>query len=161
MGSEDRYHATYPISWERIHQDCRVLAARLHSIGKWKRIVGIARGGLIPAAIIARELSIKLVDTVCVSSYALRTQGKANVLKAIHSDDGGKDWLIIDDLVDTGKTARIVRELLPNAYFATVYSKPEGRPYVDTYIMEVTQDTWILFPWDAEPTYSKPLVEDN
>lgn len=138
-----------------------MLAARLHTVGRWKRIVGIARGGLIPAAIIARELSIKLVDTVCISSYTLKTQGEASILKEIHSDDGGKDWLIIDDLVDTGKTARIVRSLLPNAYFATVYSKPEGRPYVDTYIMEVTQDTWILFPWDAEPTYSKPLVEDN
>ena len=160
MGSEDRYHATYSISWERIHQDCKMLAARLHTMGKWTHIVGIARGGLIPAAIIARELSIKLVDTVCVSSYTLKTQGETNILKSIHSDDGGKNWLIIDDLVDTGKTARIVRKLLPNAYFATVYSKPEGRPFVDTYVMEVTQDTWILFPWDAEYAYSKPLVEE-
>ena len=139
-----------------------MLAARLHAIGRWKRVVGIARGGLIPAAIIARELSIKLVDTVCVSSYTLKTQGEASVLKDIQSEDGGKDWLIIDDLVDTGKTARVVRNLLPNAYFATVYSKPEGRPFVDTYIMEVTQDTWILFPWDAGYGYgyAKPLVED-
>ncbi|MDR1978030.1 MAG: xanthine phosphoribosyltransferase [Synergistaceae bacterium] len=158
---EDRYHSTYAISWERIHQDCKMLAARLHTIGKWERIVGVARGGLIPAAIIARELSVKLVDTVCVSSYALRTQGEASILKEISSPDGGRNWLIIDDLVDTGKTARVVRSLLPNAYFATVYSKPEGRPYVDTYIMEVTQDTWILFPWDAEYAYSKPLVEDH
>jgi xanthine phosphoribosyltransferase len=89
----------------------------------------------------------------------VRDQGESSVLKEAHSDDGGKGWLIIDDLVDTGKTARIVRELLPNAYFATVYSKPEGRPFVDTYIMEVTQDTWILFPWDAEYAYSKPIVE--
>jgi len=161
MGSEDRYHTTYSITWERIHQDCKLLAARLHEMGRWKRIVGIARGGLIPAAIIARELNIKLVDTVCVSSYTVRTQGEASVLKPISSEDGGKDWLIIDDLVDTGKTARVVRRLIPNAYFATVYSKPEGRPFVDTYIMEVTQETWILFPWDSEPAYSKPLVSDN
>ncbi len=160
MGSEDRYHATYSISWERIHQDCKMLAARLHTMGSWTHIVGIARGGLIPAAIIARELSIMLVDTVCVSRYTLKTQGEASILKSIHSEDGGKNWLIIDDLVDTGKTARIVRKLLPNAYFATVYSKPEGRPFVDTYVMEVTQDTWILFPWDAEYAYSKPLVEE-
>ncbi|MDR2136904.1 MAG: xanthine phosphoribosyltransferase [Synergistaceae bacterium] len=159
-GAEDRYHTTYSISWERIHQDCKMLAARLYTIGKWKGIVAIARGGLIPAAIIARELSIKLVDTVCISSYTLRTQGKVNILKEIRTDDGGQEWLIIDDLVDTGKTARIVRNLLPKAYFATVYSKPEGRPFVDTYIMEVTQDTWILFPWDAEYAYSKPLVEE-
>ena len=158
---EERYRFTYPITWERIHQDCKMLAARLHAVGKWKRIVGVARGGLIPAAIIARELSVKLVDTVCVTSYTVRTQGEATVLKEVHSEDQGRDWLIVDDLVDTGKTAQVVRGLLPNAYFATVYSKPEGRPYVDTYVMEMTQDTWILFPWDAEYTYSKPLVEDN
>ena len=122
--------------------------------------MGIARGGLIPSAIIARELSIKLVDTVCISSYTLRTQGKPNILKELHSEDGGRDWLIIDDLVDTGKTAQVVRALLPNAYFATVYAKPEGRPFVDAFVTEVSQDTWILFPWDAEYTYSKPLVED-
>jgi xanthine phosphoribosyltransferase len=160
VGSEDRYHITHPISWGKMHQDCKELAARLHAIGKWERIVGIARGGLIPAAIIARELSVKLVDTVCVSSYTLRTQGEASILKEIHSDDGGRNWLLIDDLVDTGKTARVVRGLLPNAYFATVYSKPEGRPFVDATIMEVSQDTWILFPWDAEYAYSKPLVEE-
>jgi len=160
MGAEERYHTTYSITWERIHQDCRILAARLHLTGKWSRIVGVARGGLIPAAIIARELNIRLVDTVCVASYAAREQGTANVLKESRSDDGGKGWLIIDDLVDTGKTAQIVRNILPNAYFATVYSKPEGRSFVDTYIMEVTQDTWILFPWDAEYAYSKPIVED-
>ena len=159
MGTAERYHATYSISWERIHQDCKILAARLHQMGTWDRIVGVARGGLIPASIIARELNIRMMDTICVSSYSVRTQGEANILKEIRSEDGGKDWLIIDDLVDTGKTAQIVRKILPNAYFATVYSKPEGRPFVDTYIMEVTQDTWILFPWDAEYTYSKPLVE--
>jgi xanthine phosphoribosyltransferase len=161
MGAADRYHTTYPITWERIHQDCRTLAARLHETGNWERIVGVARGGLIPAAIVARELNIKLVDTVCVSSYTLRTQGEAHILKSISSGDGGNGWLIVDDLVDTGRTARIVRRLLPNAYFATVYSKPEGRPFVDTHIMEVAQDTWILFPWDSGPAYSKPLVEDN
>ena len=158
---EERYRFTYPITWERIHQDCKVLAARLHQVSRWERIVGVARGGLIPAAIIARELSVKLVDTVCVASYTYRAQGQTNILKEVCSEDGGQGWLIVDDLVDTGKTARVVRGLLPNAYFATVYSKPEGRPYVDTYVMEMTQDTWILFPWDAEYAYSKPLVEDR
>ena len=160
MGTGERYHATYSITWERIHQDCKILAARLHLEGTWDRIVGVARGGLVPAAIIARELNIRLVDTICVSSYSIREQGRTSILKEIHSDDGGKNWLMIDDLVDTGKTAQIVRKALPNAYFATVYSKPEGRPFVDTYIMEVTQDTWILFPWDAAYAYSKPIVED-
>ncbi len=160
MSTTERYHDTYSITWERIHQDCKILARRLCGIKKWSRIVGVARGGLIPTAIIARELNIRLVDTVCISSYSVREQGEASILKQLQSEDGGQNWLIIDDLVDTGKTAKVVRGLLPNAHFATVYAKPEGRPYVDDYIMEVNQDTWILFPWDAEYTYSKPLVED-
>jgi len=158
LGSE-RYQKTYPISWEQIHRDCKALAWRLVGIGKWKRIVGIARGGLIPAAIIARELSIRLVDTVCVSSYTIRTQGEISILKEISGD--GDDCLIIDDLVDTGKTARVVRKMLPKAHFAAVYAKPEGRAYVDTFITEVSQDTWILFPWDAETAYAKPIVDQE
>ena len=57
--------------------------------------------------------------------------------------------LIVDDLVDTGATARLVRDLLPEAHVAAVYAKPQGRPLVDTFITEVSQDTWIFFPWDT------------
>ena len=56
--------------------------------------------------------------------------------------------LIVDDLVDTGATAKAVRAMLPKAHFATVYAKPEGRPMVDTFVTEVSQDTWIYLPWD-------------
>ena len=73
--------------------------------------------------------------------------------------DQGEGWLIIDDLVDTGITAKAVRQLLPKAHFATIYAKPSGRPMVDSYITEVSQDTWILFPWDMEAVMSKPIVE--
>ncbi|MDD3516569.1 MAG: phosphoribosyltransferase family protein, partial [Synergistaceae bacterium] len=93
--SSERYHKTYPISWEQIHRDCKALAWRLVGVAKWERIIGIARGGLVPAAIIARELNIRLVDTVCVSSYTLRTQGDISILKEIEGD--GEGWLIIDD----------------------------------------------------------------
>ena len=61
--------------------------------------------------------------------------------------------------MDTGQTARIVREMLPNAHFATVYAKPEGRPLVDTFITEVSQDTWILFPWDTESQFVQTIVD--
>ncbi|HEY0441322.1 MAG TPA: phosphoribosyltransferase family protein, partial [Xanthobacteraceae bacterium] len=70
---------------------------------------------------------------------------------------GGRGLLIVDDLVDTGRTARIVRELLPNAHFATVYAKPMGRPLVDTFITEVSQDTWIHFPWDTGLAFQPPI----
>ena len=75
-----------------------------------------------------------------------RAPGRITVLKAIAGD--GTGLLIIDDLVDTGETARAVRDMLPKAHFATVYAKPAGRPLVDTFVTEVSQDTWIAFPWE-------------
>ena len=111
----------FPVSWEEMHRNARALAWRLVEKGPWKGIVAITRGGLVPAAIIARELEVRLIETVCISSYDHKDQREANILKGVDGD--GEGWLIIDDLVDTGNTARIVREMLPKAHFATVYAK--------------------------------------
>ena len=151
------FKRTYPVSWGQLHRDSRALAWRLLGNNYFKGIIAITRGGMVPAAIIARELDIRLVDTVCVSSYEWQDhKGEVEVLKALDMDGDG--WLLIDDLVDTGKTAQTVRDMLPKAHFATVYAKPQGRPLVETFITEVSQDTWILFPWDAEPQFIQPLV---
>lgn len=150
------YHRTYPISWEQLHRDARALSWRLVEQGPWQGIIAITRGGLVPAAIIARELDIRLVDTVCIASYAGRDQGPIQVLKSVAGNGDG--WLLVDDLVDTGKTAKLVREMVPKAHFATIYSKPAGRPLVDTFMTEVSQDTWILFPWDSEIQFAQPIA---
>ena len=122
MNSEKRYQKTYPISWEQLHRDSKALAWRLVEMQSWKGIVAITRGGLVPASIIARELEIRLVDTVCISSYDFQQQGEVSVLKSPTIDSNS--LLLIDDLVDTGQTARIVKNLLPQAHFATVYANP-------------------------------------
>jgi len=146
----------FPVSWDELHRHARALAWRLHEKAPFEGIVAIARGGLVPAAIVARELEIRLVDTVCIASYDHKDQGSARILKGIEGD--GEGWLIVDDLVDTGTTAKIVRDMLPKAHFATIYAKPAGRPMVDTFVTEVSQDTWILFPWDVELAYAKPIL---
>lgn len=145
----------FPVSWEELHRDARALAWRLNDLGPFDGVIAVTRGGLVPAAIIARELEIRLVDTVCVASYDYKDQGGVKVLKEVPGD--GTGFLIVDDLVDTGKTAQVVRDMLPEAHFATLYAKPAGRPLVDSFITEVSQDTWILFPWDIEPTFAKPI----
>ena len=147
---------TFPVSWEELHRNAKALAWRLASNGPWKGIVAVTRGGLVPAAVVARELEVRLIDTLCIASYDDRQQGEMTVLKRVDGD--GEGWLIIDDLVDTGKTAKAVREMLPRAHFATIYAKPAGRPLVDTFITEVSQDTWILFPWDIEPQFIQPII---
>lgn len=152
----------FHISWDQIHRDSRALAWRLDGKGpddgNWKAIVAITRGGMAPAMIIARELDVRTVDTISVKSYSHQDQSEAVVLKA--PDAGiigdGTGILIIDDLVDTGKTLKVVRDLYPNAHFATVYAKPEGRSMVETFITEVSQDTWIFFPWDMALQYVEP-----
>jgi xanthine phosphoribosyltransferase len=149
----------FPVTWDELHRHARALAWRLLDLGPFEGVVAVARGGLVPAAIVARELDLRLVDTICVSSYDDRRLGerqRIEVLKGVSGD--GKGMLIVDDLVDTGHTARVVREMLPKAHFATVYAKPAGRPLVDTFITEVSQDTWILFPWDIGPQFAPPLA---
>ena len=150
----------FPVSWDELHRHARALAWRLLEAGPFEGIVAITRGGLVPASIVARELNIRLIDTIGIASYDHQDQGVARVLKEANAGDGN-GWLIVDDLVDTGATARTVQERLPKAHFATIYAKPAGRPLVDTFITEVSQDTWILFPWDVALAYAPPIGGGN
>jgi len=155
----------FPVSWDQFHRDARALAWRLAEAGPFKAIVCITRGGMVPAAIVAREIGIRVIETVCVASYNHTTQGELTLLKGIAEHivavggGRGKGVLVVDDLVDTGQTAKLVRDILPEAHFAAVYAKPQGRPMVDTFITEVSQDTWIFFPWDTGLTFQPPINE--
>ena len=161
MASGAGYNKMFPVSWTELHRDARALAWRLADLGPFKGLVAVTRGGLVPAAIVARELNLRLIDTVCCSTYDRMERGtNVELLKgASAQQDRGEGWLIVDDLVDTGVTARAVRALMPQAHFAAVYAKPAGRPVIDTYITEVSQDTWILFPWDQEAVMAMTVVE--
>lgn len=157
----------FHISWDQIHRDSRALAWRLDGQGpdngSWRAVVAITRGGMAPAMIVSRELDIRTVDTISVKSYysgggAQDKQREAQVLKSPDSElmGDGEGILIIDDLVDSGKTLELVREMYPKAHCATVYAKPKGEPMVDTFITGVSQDTWIFFPWDMALQYVEP-----
>jgi xanthine phosphoribosyltransferase len=156
------YRDEIVVSWPELHRDARYLSTVLHKKGDWKGIIAITRGGLVPAALVARELEIRLIDTVCVVSYgagegggAEQRQGDLRWLKRVEGD--GEGWLLIDDLVDTGRTAKAVRETLPRAHFATLYAKPLGRPIVDTFVKEFKQEKWIYFPWDIDYRFVTPI----
>lgn len=152
----------FHVSWDQIHRDARALAWRLDGQGPdngaWRAVVAITRGGLVPAMIVSRELDIRVVDTISVQSYAHQDRGEARVIKSPQADlmGDGTGILIVDDLVDSGKTLELVKGLYPKAHFATVYAKPSGKPMVQTYITEVSQDTWIFFPWDMALQYVEP-----
>ena len=105
----------FPVSWDQFHRDCRALTWRLNEVGPFHAIIAITRGGLVPAAIVARELGIRVIDTVCIASYDHTRQGDLKALKGVSDEVAklgggtGKGLLIVDDLVDTGKTGRLVR----------------------------------------------------
>ncbi len=162
------YRDDIVISWPELHRDTRVLCHTLMEKGPFKGIIAIARGGMIPAALVARELEIRLLDTICASSYdesvadsegAQIMRSEVKVLKGVDHD--GEGYLLIDDLVDTGNTARVIRKLLPKAYFATLYAKPMGRDVVDLCVKEFRQDKWVYFPWDIDYKFVPPLKKNR
>ena len=94
----------FHISWEQIHRDSRALAWRLEKIspqkGSWKAVVAVTRGGMVPAMVVARELDLRVVETISVKSYDHQVQSEAKILKTpaeayIGNGDG---ILIVDDL---------------------------------------------------------------
>lgn len=162
---DEKWQKSFPVSWEQFHRDARALAWRLNGAGPFQAVVAVTRGGLVPAAVVARELGIRVIETICIASYDYDKQGHVQVLKpvggTISGENGGEGVLIVDDLVDTGATARVVREMLPKAHFAAVYAKPAGRPLVDTFVTEVSQDTWIYLPWDMGLQFTPPIGEKS
>jgi xanthine phosphoribosyltransferase len=139
-------------SWHEMHREATDLAVRLRTRGPFRGIVAIARGGLVPAAIIARVFGIRMIETLCIASYDGQAKGPLAVLKTAPQQAGdGAGWLLVDDIADSGDTAEAARRMLPRAHYATLYVKPAGRPFVDTFVREVERDVWIDFPWDRAP----------
>ncbi|MBS0959295.1 MULTISPECIES: xanthine phosphoribosyltransferase [Acetobacter] len=147
------------VTWDQLHRDARLLAEALVPSMPFKGIIAVTRGGLIPASIVARELGCRLVDTISVVTYDEENRGEPQIIKEASVAGDGEGFLIIDDLVDSGVTARVVRERLPKAVFACLYAKPDGRALTDHFIAEVPQETWVLFPWDTAPLFVAPLAE--
>ncbi|MFV0431762.1 MAG: xanthine phosphoribosyltransferase [Alphaproteobacteria bacterium] len=154
----------YPINWLEVHRDTKLLVRKLIDKGPFKGLIAVTRGGLVPAAIVAREMGIRQVDTICASSYDHMNQGERVEFLKLPDEamkEEGEGWLVVDDLVDSGKTAHEIRKLMPKVHIATVYGKPKGLNACDTFVREFTQDTWIHFPWDLDIKYVKPVASES
>lgn len=161
--ANDKKTIPHNVSWTEVHRDTKHLVRKLIKLGPWNGIIALTRGGLVPASILAREMEIRVVDTLCISTYEEQIKGTARVLKIPEraAAVGGDGWLLVDDLIDTGTTAKKAREILPKSHFATVYAKPLGLSEVDTFVSQVDQNVWVYFPWDTEPQYIPPLAGKN
>lgn len=147
----------FVITWDHMQRYTRELAQKLLPADQWVGIIAVSRGGLVPAAILARELGIRHIDTVCISSYDHDHQRDMRVLKRAEGD--GEGFIVVDDLVDTGGTAEVIREMYPKAKFVTVCAKPAGKHLVDDYVVDIAQDCWIEQPWDMGLSFVEPLVK--
>lgn len=148
----------YIVTWDMFQMHTRKLSERLLPASQWKGIIAVSRGGLFPAAVLSRELNLRYVDTVCIASYEHDERGELNVLHAANVENGGEGYIVVDDLVDTGNTAKAVREIYPNARFVSVFAKPEGKKLVDEYVIDIPQDTWIEQPWDMGICFVPPMA---
>lgn len=130
---------------------------------KWTGILAITRGGLAPAAIVSQYLDIRRVEVINVKSYDEKTQGALEILNAPNLPDEGEDWLVIDDLSDSGKTLNAVRALYPKAYITALLTKPNGKDAPDLYSREFPQNVWIHFPWEPLNSTEKsaPSIETS
>lgn len=141
-------------SWEDIADLSERLADKLKPFSSADAaLVAITRGGLIPAALVARHLGIRYIDTVGLASYDGKAQSDIQLIKALSPlqkriDENGANLLIIDDLVDTGKTGDFLRKMYPKARLGTLYAKTHGLSHADVYVEEIPSDTWIDFPWE-------------
>ncbi|MDD1783445.1 xanthine phosphoribosyltransferase [Enterovibrio sp. ZSDZ35] len=147
----------FVITWDNMQMYTRQLAEKLLPADQWTGIIAVSRGGLVPAAILARELGLRHVDTVCISSYDHDHQRDMQVLKK--ADGDGEGFIVVDDLVDTGGTAEVIREMYPKAKFVTVCAKPAGKHLVDDYVVDIAQDCWIEQPWDMGVTFVEPVAK--
>lgn len=146
------------ISWDDFHRDAALLAALLRAVQPCNTLLAITRGGLVPAAIVACALDIRRIETIGLASYDDNNRrGDLERLKPAsdiitNQSAGGQGLMVIDDLVDSGKTFAYLRRHLPKAHYAAVYAKPEGAAAADTYAVAVEQHVWLDFPWDKPET---------
>lgn len=161
--AEDRENLT----WQGFGDACRQIAEQIADSG-WMPdlIVAIARGGMLPAGAISYALGVKANGAINVEFYTGvgKTMLEPEILEPYMdiSSLEGKRVLIVDDVADSGKTLKLIMDLIAkeglsmgsdsakvDARSATIYLKPTSIIKPD-YVFKQT-DKWINFPWSVLP----------
>lgn len=138
--------AELQIPWSKVAEDCKKLAHKLSTL-KIDGIIAVARGGMIPASLIGRLLDIHKFEVLVLSSYDNRKKGDISIIRQPEAKEG--NWVLVDELADSGSTVVKLRELYPNYPIAVLYVKTAGRDKPDFYIEEYANKTWLTFPWEV------------
>ncbi|MCS7131592.1 MAG: phosphoribosyltransferase [Hadesarchaea archaeon] len=140
-----------PMGWHEVEKAVAALASALKREYDPDVIVGIARGGLIPAVRLSHLLGDKMLRIIHVKYYKgvnLRKE-EPELLADVGKLDG--KVLVVDDVADTGTTLEFVvkhlkRKGATEVRIATIAWKPRSRVKPDFYVFET--DKWIVFPWE-------------
>ena len=139
------------ISWRDLGLLTKALVDKVKKGERPDVVVGIARGGLIPAMVIADRLRAPL-DIINIKSYrALGVKGVLKVYDVMYEDVADKKVLIVDDVADTGETFLFVSEHMmkkgaKSVMLASIFLKPWSRVRPNYFVEET--DEWIVFPWE-------------
>jgi len=141
------------IEWLEFGRLCEKLAGSVKESGKKvDLVVGIARGGIPPAMVVADRLRVP-IDFINVKSYTgVQQRGRVKIISTLFEDAAGKEVLVVDDLVDQGETMDTIlsflrekykpRHVMTGALFIKPWSKFQPDFFVDT------TDAWVVFPWE-------------
>ena len=142
------------LSYSDIQTDVNNFVEQFETDNKtFTHVVGIARGGLVPAVMLSHKLNIPML-TYSVSSYIGRAY---NLLKPNQDEsvfdvlDQDSSVLIVDDICDTGKTIQYMVKLLADVEVsvATITTKSHSKDMVDYYGAVVGDNKWVIFPWEV------------
>ncbi len=141
-------------SFDEINVMSRLLASRVKN-DKFTYVLGIARGGLIPATIISYELDKPLL-TCGISSYNNKKKNElsynSEYLNLTNFKKNSNSYFIVDDICDTGETIQWLSNRLTLGGVkhtkVCVFTKPKHTKYLDHYASVVPDDKWIVFPWE-------------
>ncbi|MFA5108465.1 MAG: phosphoribosyltransferase [Candidatus Micrarchaeia archaeon] len=143
------------LKWDDVESDARLLATKISKSGfKFDTILGVARGGLVPAMLLSDLLSQRNIATIQVRFYDNGTRlEKMQILNQPNTPLEGKRILVVDDVSDVGAThEELIKwfgsQKAADFRFACLHVKPGTKPKPDFYTREL--DGWICYPWNKK-----------
>lgn len=143
------------INYDVINFLTKSLALRFKLNGRdFTHVIGIARGGLVPATIMSHIFEADLL-AYNVKSYKGKKQEGFRVVQDFDLDSIPEDSkvLVIDDICDSGNTIKEVRKLIGTRYsfvrYAALFTKKGSKHNIDHYGIEVKDENWLQFPWEG------------
>ncbi|ADB58663.1 phosphoribosyltransferase [Archaeoglobus profundus] len=156
-------------SWDDVYKLCKELARKIKNSGfKPDAIVAVARGGWVPARILADFLLIRELYSVKAEHWGIvaTVTGKARITQPLMVDLTGKSVLVVDDVADTGETVEIVAQHVreknaKEVRTAVIDFKHTSKFVPDYYAREMEKWAWIVYPWSIYEDVKDLIVKLN